>query len=189
VRIIAGRLKGRRLAAVRGAIRPTADRVREAIFNILGPIVLEAQVLDLFAGTGALGIEALSRGAARAVFVENHASSLQVLRQNLAQCGLTDVSQVLPQDAARALATLAAQGERFGLIFLDPPYGKGLPGQILPLVARNNLLAQEGLVVVEHRRGEEMADNYQHLARRDERGYGDTVISLYEHQPETSGQS
>jgi 16S rRNA (guanine966-N2)-methyltransferase len=98
-----------------------------------------------------------------------------------------DVSQVLHLDAARALATLAAKKERFGLIFLDPPYDRGLPGEILPLVARKDLLAPGGLMVVEHSRGEELAAVYQHLACRDERCYGDTVISFYEHRPETSG--
>ena len=88
MRIIGGRLKGRRLTGVKGQIRPTADRVREAIFNILGPEVPGSLVLDLFAGTGALGIEALSRGAKTAVFVENHGTSLQVLRRNLSQCAL-----------------------------------------------------------------------------------------------------
>lgn len=187
MRIIAGRLKGRRLAAVRGAIRPTADRVREAIFNILGPLVPEAQVLDLFAGTGALGIEALSRGAGRAVFVENQVSALQVLRRNLAQCQLMEAGQILPQDAVRALAALAARGERFDLIFLDPPYSQGLAEAIVPLVARTGLLAPEGILVVEHRRDEDLAETYPPLARRDQRRYGATLISFYENQPEPSG--
>ena len=126
MRIIGGRLKGRRLTGVRGQIRPTADRVREAIFNILGPEVPGSLVLDLFAGTGALGIEALSRGAQAAVFVENHSTSLQVLRRNVDQCALSEVSRVLPLATEKALPKLAAAGAQFSLIFLDPPYGRGL---------------------------------------------------------------
>ena len=103
MRIIAGALKGRVLAPVQGRTRPTAARVREAIFNILGAAVLEARVLDLFAGTGALGIEALSRGAAAAVFVEDHPEALKGLRRNLETLGLVERSQVLPWPVAACL--------------------------------------------------------------------------------------
>jgi 16S rRNA (guanine966-N2)-methyltransferase len=184
LRIIGGLLKGRRLAGVRGQIRPTADRVREAIFNILGPDVNDSQVLDLFAGTGALGIEALSRGARNAVFVENNKSALQVLQRNLANCGLTNVSQVLPLPAGKALPRLAAAGGHFSLIFLDPPYGYGIPDTMLALLAQRNLLAPDGRIIVEHSRREELAAVYQHLVRNDQRRYGATLISFY-----TSGNS
>ena len=179
MRIIGGRLKGRRLARVKGQIRPTADRVREAIFNILGPDVNDTQVLDLFAGTGALGIEALSRGARNAVFVENHPSALQVLQRNLAQCGLTEVCRVLPLPASKALTRLAASGERFSLIFLDPPYGYGIPDTLLPVLAQKNLLAPNGRIIVEHSRLEDLAAAYQNLVRHDQRRYGATLVSFY----------
>ena len=137
MRIIAGALKGRVLAPVQGRTRPTAARVREAIFNILGAAVAEARVLDLFAGTGALGIEALSRGAAAAVFVEDHPEALKGLRRNLETLGLVERSQVLPLPVAAALRKLAARGEPFDLVFLDPPYGgdvaaghPGSPGRV-----------------------------------------------------------
>ena len=179
MRIIGGRLKGRRLTGVKGQIRPTADRVREAIFNILGPDVDDSLVLDLFAGTGALGIEALSRGARTAVFVEKHPSALQVLRRNLAQCGLNEVSRVLPLPTEKALPRLAAAGEYFSLIFLDPPYGHGLAAANLLLLAKINLVAPGGLIVVEHSRLEDLADTYQHLRRDDLRRYGATMVSFY----------
>jgi 16S rRNA (guanine966-N2)-methyltransferase len=179
LRIIGGRLKGRRLARVRGQIRPTADRVREAIFNILGPDVNDTQVLDLFAGTGALGIEALSRGARNAVFVENHQSALQVLQRNLAQCGLTEVCRVLPLPASQALTRLAASGASFSLIFLDPPYGHGIPATLLPVLAQKNLLAPNGRIIVEHSRLEDLAAAYQNLVRHDQRRYGATLVSFY----------
>lgn len=179
MRIIGGRLKGRRLTGVKGQIRPTADRVREAIFNILGPDVNDSLVLDLFAGTGALGIEALSRGARNAVFVEKHTSALQVLRRNLAQCGLNEVSRVLPFSTEKALPRLAAAGEFFSLIFLDPPYGHGLAAANLLSLAKINLLAPGGQIVVEHSRLEVLAEAYHHLRRNDQRRYGATMISFY----------
>jgi 16S rRNA (guanine(966)-N(2))-methyltransferase RsmD len=153
--------------------------VREAIFNILGPEVNDSLVLDLFAGTGALGIEALSRGARSAVFVENHKSALQVLQRNLKQCGLTMVSRVLPLAAARAVLRLAVAGENFSLIFLDPPYGRGLPATILPVLSQNNLLVPGGQIIVEHTRREELAGAYHSLFLRDQRRYGATLISFY----------
>lgn len=179
MRIIGGRLKGRRLAAVRGQIRPTADRVREAIFNILGPEVDDSLVLDLFAGTGALGLEALSRGARSAIFVENHKSALQVLQRNVSQCGLTGVSRVLPLPAAKALSRLAATGEQFSLIFLDPPYGFGLAANTVALLAQQNLVTSSGRIVAEHSRLEELAAVYQPLERSDQRRYGATMVSFY----------
>ena len=158
MRIIAGDLKGRVLAPVQGRTRPTAARVREAIFNILGPAVPEAQVLDLFAGTGALGIEALSRGAAQAVFVEDHPEALKALRRNLETLGLPDRSQVLPLPVAAALRKLAARGERFDLVFLDPPYGGGAAAATLGALAGSSLLLPEAWVVAEHSRRETLPE-------------------------------
>jgi 16S rRNA (guanine(966)-N(2))-methyltransferase RsmD len=153
--------------------------VREAIFNILGPEVNDSLVLDLFAGTGALGIEALSRGARRAVFVENHRSALQVLQQNLKQCGLNELSRVLPVAADKALHRLAVQSEHFSLIFLDPPYGYGIAARILSLMAQKNLVVPGGLIIAEHSRQEELAEVYQSLVRNDQRRYGATMVSFY----------
>jgi 16S rRNA (guanine966-N2)-methyltransferase len=179
LRIIGGRLKGRRLVGVKGQIRPTADRVREAIFNILGSEVNDTLVLDLFAGTGALGIEALSRGARNAVFVENHKSALQILQRNLGHCGLTEVSRILPWPTLKALPRLAASGEKFSLIFLDPPYGQGIPATILTALAQKNLVTPSGHIVVEHSRQEDLADAYECLVRSDQRRYGATLVSFY----------
>ncbi len=167
------------MAGVRGQIRPTADRVREAIFNILGAEVHDARVLDLFAGTGALGIEALSRGAGRAVFVEYHKSALQVLERNLAECGLTEVSRVLPLPADRAVLRLAEAGEQFSLVFLDPPYGQGIPDRILASLARVSLVAPDGQIIVEHSRREDLAAVYRYWELHDQRRYGATLVSFY----------
>jgi len=179
MRIIAGALKGRRLAPVKGRIRPTAAKVREAVFNILGPAVLEVMVLDLFAGTGALGIEALSRGAAAAVFVEEHPQSLQVLRRNLEDLGLVDRTTVWPLPVAAALKKLAGRGERFGLAFLDPPYGVGDAIAALSALAELPLLSPGARVVVEHSRRESLPEACGALTRLQVRRYGDTQVAFY----------
>lgn len=179
MRIIAGALKGRVLAPVQGRTRPTAAKVREAIFNILGPVVPEAQVLDLFAGTGALGIEALSRGAVRAVFVEDHPGVLKALAHNLETLGLKDRSRVLPLPVAAALRQLAAQGARFGLVFLDPPYGGGAAAATLGALAGSSLLLPEAWVVAEHSRRETLPESAGILALSTLRRYGDTQVAIY----------
>jgi 16S rRNA (guanine966-N2)-methyltransferase len=179
MRIIAGAFKGRRLAPVKGRIRPTAAKVREAVFSILGPGVGGLRVLDLFAGTGALGIEALSRGAAAAVFVEDHPESLKVLRRNLADLGLADRTTVWPLPVATALKKLAGQGEPFGLVFLDPPYGGGEAVMALTALAELPLLTPGARVVVEHSRRESLPEVCGALRRLSVRRYGDTQVAFY----------
>jgi 16S rRNA (guanine966-N2)-methyltransferase len=184
MRVIAGRFGGRRLSAPRGAgTRPTADRVREALFSMLGPLE-GLSVLDLFAGTGALGIEALSRGAASAVFVERDRLALTALHANLAALGLdpaadpaADASaEVRSQDAFAALASAAAGGERYDLIFLDPPYAQALAWGPKLAQALPGVLASEGLVVVESDR---RAPLLVGLPVRRQRRYGDTSITIH----------
>src|SRR5512132_75419 len=127
MRIIAGALKGRRLATPKGdTTRPTADQVRIALMDTLMPRLPGARFLDLFAGAGGVGLEALSRGAARAVFVEQDAGAVTALQLNVATLRVKSATRVLRADAVRALNRLAADGERFDLIFLDPPYDAGL---------------------------------------------------------------
>src|SRR5919106_1575540 len=123
VRVISGSAKGRRLATLRTwALRPTPDRVRQALFNILGAGIVGARVLDLFAGSGAIGLEALSRGAYSAVFVEAHEAACRVIEKNLRLCGLQAPATVWRRDVLEALPALKGGGESFDLIFLDPPY-------------------------------------------------------------------
>jgi 16S rRNA (guanine966-N2)-methyltransferase len=179
MRIIAGAFKGRRLAPVKGRIRPTAAKVREAIFNILGPGVSGVRVLDLFAGTGALGIEALSRGAAAAVFVEEHPEALTVLRRNLVDLGLADRTTVWPLPVATALKKLAGRGERYGLVFLDPPYGGGVAAAALSTLASLKLLLPGARVVVEHSRRESLPEVCGPLTLFSVRRYGDTQAAFY----------
>ena len=182
MRIIGGALGGRKIRAPHGqATRPTSDRVREAIFNILGPPPEGARVLDLFAGAGGLGMEALSRGAASATFVDDAVAAARCVGDNLLALGLQDRGQVLRLDARRALARLVAAGARFAWVFLDPPYAGDEAERALaelggPML---DLLAEEAVVVVEHDRRRSLAAEHGALARRDERRYGDTLVSFY----------
>jgi 16S rRNA (guanine966-N2)-methyltransferase len=179
VRIIAGAFKGRRLAPVKGRMRPTAAKVREAVFNILGPNLQGVGVLDLFAGTGALGIEAISRGAAGAEFVEEHPESLQVLRRNLEDLGLKGQTRVWPLPVVVALKKLAGQHARFDLAFLDPPYGGGAAEAALRALASRNLLIPGARVVVEHSPRDFLPEECGPFKRLDVRRYGDTQVAFY----------
>lgn len=150
MRVTSGEAKGTRLRALAGGkIRPTSDRVKEALFNALAPRLAEARVLDLFAGTGGLGIEALSRGAREAVFVERDARSATLIRQNLVAARLSDRGIVRRGNALTEIPALGRAGERFDLVVLDPPYGQGLQARALRLVADENLLAAGGVATVE----------------------------------------
>jgi 16S rRNA (guanine966-N2)-methyltransferase len=179
MRIIAGEFKGRRLAAVKGRIRPTSDKVREAIFSILGPAVVGARVLDLFAGTGALSLEALSRGALDAVLVEEQAAALSVLRQNLETLGIGYRVRVMPIPVSAALRKLAAQGTQFSLIFLDPPYGRGLALNTLEALQDSGLLQADARIVAEHSHREALPEQVGRLMLHQCRRYGDTQVAFY----------
>jgi 16S rRNA (guanine(966)-N(2))-methyltransferase RsmD len=179
VRIIAGAYKGRRLAPVKGRTRPTSAMVREAIFNIVGPAVVEAQVLDLFAGTGALGLEALSRGAKEAVFVEGHPAALAVLHRNINTLGVALQTQVAPLPVMAALKRLARQGRRFSLIFLDPPYGQELLPAALVALATSGLLAAGAMVVAEMGARQEVLALPDFLDFMTTRRYGDTQVAFW----------
>jgi 16S rRNA (guanine966-N2)-methyltransferase len=151
MRVIAGEAKGRRLTGLRSArVRPTTDRVREALFSALGAGVVGARVLDLYAGSGALGIEALSRGAASAVFVDADPEAVGAIRANLALTGLADRATVVRRPVERFVAT--APGEPFDVVLMDPPYAEGLPTGVLGALAAGGFLAPEARVVLETRR-------------------------------------
>lgn len=180
MRIIGGTLRGRKLATLRGtAIRPTADRVREALFNILGAhAVTASHVLDLFAGTGAMGMEALSRGARQAVFVDHSAAAVALLRRNLTMCRLEACSRVIQWNIAKNLNPLQAYPRTFDLVFMDPPYGQGLIAPCLGRLAACGALASGALIVVEHAPDESLRALPPALACTDHRRYGRTAITL-----------
>jgi len=170
MRIVGGRLRGRALAAPKSqAIRPTADRLRESLFNILahayGDPVAGARVLDLFAGTGALALEAISRGAAFALFVDDGAQARALIRQNVEALGLAALTRIFRRDATKLGA--AHPLEPFSLVFLDPPYGKGLAEQALASARAGGWLANDALIVVEEAEGAFKApDGFAELERR-----------------------
>ncbi len=181
MRVIAGAARGKRLFVPRGnRARPTSDRIREALFNILRD-VREFAFLDLYAGSGAVGIEALSRGAARAVFVEQDPRMAGFLRRNIRACGFDGSSEVLETDAITGIRRLSRQGERFHLVFADPPYAGNRTGGILKETAEWPLLVPEGRLVIQHSSREEMAAGAaEGWCLSDMRQYGDTILSFYE---------
>src|SRR6266850_3861538 len=158
MRVIAGTYRSRILKSLRGlALRPTSDRLRETLFNVLGPNVSGARFADLFSGTGAIGIEALSRGAAEVVFIENHAPAAALIRKNLDSLGIRGGFTVLPVDVLRGLEMLAAKAKGaksgFDLVFLDPPYAAAPDYErVLKFLGSADLLASGGIAVAEHRR-------------------------------------
>ena len=178
MRVIAGRAGGVRLASPKSGVRPTMDRVKAAIFSSLGEMVIGARVLDLFAGTGALGIEALSRGADSALFIEEDRQSVAAIEKNLTKTQLT--GRVRQQDVFRFLTTAAAVAEKFQIVFADPPYEKTQSGErftemLLASKKLNELLAPRGVFVLEKRPGEALPETkLWHVARRKE--YGATEV-------------
>jgi 16S rRNA (guanine966-N2)-methyltransferase len=179
MRLTGGLDRGRKLRAPRGATtRPTGAKVREAMFNILGPTP-EHPVLDIFAGTGALGIEALSRGADSAFFVERDGRALQALHRNLRELGFAGKSRVMGTDAHAALRQLSTEGLRFGWVFIDPPYAAGVVASMLEVLAGGNLLASGGIIIVEHDKRNVPPDSVASIHLTDRRYYGDTGVSFY----------
>jgi 16S rRNA (guanine966-N2)-methyltransferase len=183
VRIVAGKWRGRPLRAPKGlAVRPTADRVREAIFDILGEGVAGASVLDLFAGSGALGLEALSRGASRGVFVESVPAAFGILQKNIASLAAGEAEAFL-LDYRQAFRRLRARAIRFDLVFLDPPYGKGLAADAAAGLSRAELVEPGGTVVVEEAVRSPDALFPERWSISADRRYGDTRVTLFRISP------
>jgi 16S rRNA (guanine966-N2)-methyltransferase len=180
VRVIGGAAKGRRLSTLQtSALRPTPDRVREALFNILGSRIEGASVLDLFAGTGAIGLEALSRGARDVVWVERHEAACRLIENNLRRCALPQHARVWRADVLQALPALKATAQRFDLIFLDPPYQSSLVEETLRLLGDGVLLASNGQVVAEHFFKRTLQEQYGRLRRVRVARFGDVALSFY----------
>jgi 16S rRNA (guanine(966)-N(2))-methyltransferase RsmD len=188
VRVIAGRAKGRRLATIRSpALRPTADRVREALFNILGMHIDEAAVLDLFAGSGAVGLEALSRGARLAIFVEAHAPACRLIEKNLRLCDLDKQAVVWCDAVLNVLPMLKKQRQTFDVIFLDPPYRTTLVDDTLKQLGDGQLLRERGQVIAEHFFKRELAERYGRLCRVRVARFGDVALSFYLEEDQEGG--
>ena len=187
MRIITGSAKGCRLKAPKGQdTRPTADRIKESLLNILGTRVFEQRVLDIFAGTGNLGLEALSRGAASAVFIDQATAAL--IRENAEHTHLSEKAEILRGDVFQYLQRFAVSGRRFGLIFCDPPYHKGLWERALLFFDSAEVLAAEGMLIVEHGRDENVLPELQRLERIRNQTYGSTTqLSIFCYRQDAGG--
>ncbi|MDE0690294.1 MAG: 16S rRNA (guanine(966)-N(2))-methyltransferase RsmD [Candidatus Poribacteria bacterium] len=192
MRVIAGTFRGRRLAAPKGnrLVRPTADRVKESVFSILREQIVDANFLDLCAGTGSMGIEALSRGAKHVTFLERDPRCIEIIEKNLRTCGLLIESharyRLLRRDAIKGITSLCKRSSVFEIIYFDPPYGLDVAGgsqlytPCLSLLAESSLLCVGGILLVEHAKQYVVPDAVGSLRRSRQARYGDTVVSFYE---------
>lgn len=177
MRIITGEYKGRKLESPKdNSIRPTTDKVKEAIFSIIAFDVPGAVCVDLFAGTGNLGLEALSRGAARCYFGDKSRESLALVRKNIAICGAQDKSIVMAGEYQKVLSSIR---EKADIFFLDPPYKDGLMQDCISLITENKLLAKDGIIIAEHGKDEKLPDEIADFTKIKERKYGAIIISIY----------
>ncbi len=185
MRVIAGTYRSRILKSLKGlALRPTSDRLRETLFNVLAPNIAGSRFVDLFAGTGAIGIEALSRGAAEVVFIENHPPAATLIRRNLESLGINTGVTVLAVDALRGLAMLAARknsgAPAFDHFFLDPPYAAAEDySRVLEFLGSADLLAPGGIAIAEHRRNFDLPEEPGALRRFRVLRQGDAALSFY----------
>ena len=187
MRVVAGSQKGRRLKKPEGQdLRPTSARVREALLSILAHRTQGARVLDLYAGTGALGLESLSRGAHRVVFVENHVASAQILRENVTRCGHDERCVVMTQDAETFLTAPPSCGEppAFDIVFADPPYHTTDLTRLLERLSRSGTIASQGMVILEHFFKHPVPSQIGALTQTRQSRYGDTMLTFYQRSAE-----
>jgi 16S rRNA (guanine(966)-N(2))-methyltransferase RsmD len=181
MRVITGTARGRRLKTLKGlSQRPTADRVRESVFSMLGGQVIEADVLDLFAGTGSLGIEALSRGARSALFVDTSLQAKAIIDENLSLTNLRDRAEIWVSDSCQAVKRLQRKGRRFHVIFADPPYGLGLGSRTLHCLGSCDVLNPGGIFILEHGPHEDLEGRAHSLEAVVEKTYGQTRVHVFQ---------
>lgn len=180
MRVIAGEFKGRRLDRIEGLdIRPTSDKVKESLFNILGSSIIDSVFLDLFSGTGGIGIEALSRGAKHVVFIDAGIKSIKVLKGNLEHLNINDNVEVFNTDYSTAVGKLYKHKKQFDIIFIDPPYRVGMAESALKEIDNNPILAQSGMIIVEHDTKDDMPESVGELYKYRIKQYGSTCLSFY----------
>ncbi len=181
MRIVAGSAKGRVLAAPKSddVIRPTADRVRETIFNVLGQRCDGLTVLDLFAGTGALGLEAVSRGAIKAVLVDRGREALELCRQNTATLKFTNQVEIMNSSAIEAIATLGKKKQLFELVFSDPPYALTAGVSVLEALEKAGIVSEGGVAVIERGREEQLPQQVGRFESIDERDFGTAIVTMF----------
>ena len=181
MRISAGAQRNRRLRSPRGLrTRPTSDRIRQAIFNVIGPAIEGMRILDLFAGSGAFGLDALSRGAAAVTFIEHDSAALASLRANVAALGFSGRAEVFGEEVAHALLRLIEEGVRFECVFLDPPYAGGLATTTLEALAPGTILSENTALIVQAFHKTAFPDRCGMLVRSWHRRYGDSQVLIYQ---------
>ncbi|MGB2599574.1 MAG: 16S rRNA (guanine(966)-N(2))-methyltransferase RsmD [Candidatus Omnitrophota bacterium] len=180
MRIIAGEFRGRKIKQPESdQVRPTKDRIREAVFNIITELVPDANVLDLFAGSGAFGLEALSRGAKKAVFVEQGRENGGVIEENIKSLDVGDRAKVIISDVFKSLEELKEEKETFNLVFADPPYLKSVAKKTLIKINHYDILNHSGSLIIEHHTGESLPDSEGDVSIVKRKTYGNTSISIY----------
>ncbi|WP_243386705.1 16S rRNA (guanine(966)-N(2))-methyltransferase RsmD [Bacillus kexueae] len=180
MRVVSGSRKGQPLKAVPGmTTRPTTDKVKESIFNMVGPYFEGGMVLDLFAGSGGLGIEALSRGMDKAIFIDRDRKAIQTIHTNLKACKFTEQAEVYKTEADRALKALVKRSLTFDLIMLDPPYKKQQLERILSFIDEHQLLEKEGMIICEHSDEVRLPNVIGSLTQKKMEVYGQTIITIY----------
>lgn len=180
MRIIGGKYRGRKIGFPKSPhIRPTQDRIREALFNVLAPGISGVNALDLFAGSGAFGLEALSRGAKNVTFVDNNFKCIRIIKENLRNIDIENRAKILKMDAFRAIKKLSETGNKFDIIFLDPPYYKGLSKKTLISLNQYDILSHTNIIVVEHSKRDTLPYNINNIIFFKQKRFGDTVLSFY----------
>lgn len=190
MRVIAGTLKGRPLKAVPGNLtRPTTDKVKEALFQVIGPFFNKGSCLDLFAGSGSLGIEALSRGMEYAIFVDKQSKAIHTIHENLKDLQLEDYAEVFRTDAYRSMQAAAKRDLQFDLILLDPPYQKANYKELLDMISQLKLINENGYIYCEHDQHEILPENHHAFTLVKQASYGGTIgISLYQKKGKESAE-
>lgn len=180
MRVISGSARGLKLKSPKGMdVRPTTDRVKESLFNIINNYIQDSFILDLFSGTGSLGIEALSRGAQRCTFVDSSKDSIEIIKDNLKSTKFIDKSEVIFSDAISAINKLGVKRDKFDIIFMDPPYLKNLVVPVLKEIIKRELLEEDGIIIIEHDTTDIIPENIDNLNKYREKNYGNTTLSFF----------
>lgn len=180
MRIITGDFKGRKIEMPEGYdIRPTTEKVKEAMFSIIGQDIYDSVCVDLFSGTGNLGLEALSRGAEKCWFCDNNRTSIALIKRNIANCRAEEWSVLVPGDYEKCLLRIKESGDKADIMILDPPYKKGLYGRCFELIRELDLLSERGIIVAEHKREDIFDDEIEGFVKTKDRNYGTITLSIY----------
>lgn len=180
LRVISGKARGLKLDSPKNQdVRPTTDRVKESLFNIINPYIRESNILDLFAGTGSLGIECLSRGAKNCVFVDKSKDSINIIKSNVKKARVENESTILNIDFKDAVKRLSSQNQKFDVIFMDPPYYENMFIECLKIIDELNLLYEDGIIVVEHDTKDLFDESIGNLVKSRDKKYGNTTLTFY----------